>query len=233
MAMSSIKANARKVVCVGRNYADHVAELNNVRPKQPFFFLKPSSSILPPKSGPVLRPSGVNMHYEIELGLVMGREVRDLEEKDEKGAMDAISGYFLSIDMTARNVQEEAKKKGLPWSIAKGFDTFLPISEPIAKERIPDPHNINIWLSVNDQVKQQDNTELMLFRIPRLLSEISKVMTLQEGDLILTGTPKGVGPVKTGDVMKGGISVNEKEIEESRIEVEVRDSPGAYEFMET
>ncbi|MCJ1252625.1 hypothetical protein MMC24_000431 [Lignoscripta atroalba] len=230
--MASLKANARKVVCIGRNYADHVTELNNVRPKQPFFFLKPPSSILPPKSGPVLRPKGIKLHYEVELGLVMGKEVRDLDASDEKGAMDAIDGYCLSIDMTARNAQDEAKKKGLPWSIAKGFDTFLPISNFISKSLIPDPHNVELFLAVNDEVKQSDSTELMLFRIPRILSDISKVMTLEKGDIVLTGTPKGVGPVNVGDVMKAGINVAGKQIE-AGIEVEVKEKGGLYEFTET
>ncbi|MCJ1336208.1 hypothetical protein MMC09_001484 [Bachmanniomyces sp. S44760] len=230
--MASVRANARKIVCIGRNYADHVTELNNVRPKQPFFFLKPSSSILPPRSGPVLRPRGVSLHYEVELGLIMGRQVQDLEASTEKGALDAVDGYCLSIDLTARNVQDEAKKKGLPWSIAKGFDTFLPISNFIPKTQIPDPHNIELLLSVNGQVKQKDSTELMLFRIPRQLSDISKVMTLEKGDIVLTGTPKGVGPVDVGDVMKARINVDGKELEEG-IDVEVQEKGGLYEFSET
>ena len=135
--------------------------------------------------------------------------------------------------MTARNVQDEAKRKGLPWSIAKGFDTFLPISKPIAKSRIPDPHNAHLWLSVNNQLKQNDNTELMLFRIPRQLSDISKVMTLEKGDIVLTGTPKGVGPVTTGDVMKAGLKIEGKEIEEANMEVSVVDREGPYKFTET
>jgi hypothetical protein len=97
-------------------------------------------------------------------------------------------GYVLAIDMTARNVQDEAKRKGLPWSIAKGFDTFMPISNFIAKNRIPDPQKAHLWLSVNNEMKQSDNTELMLFRIPRQLSDISRVMTLEKGDIVLTGT---------------------------------------------
>jgi len=135
--------------------------------------------------------------------------------------------------MTARNVQDEAKKKGLPWSIAKGFDTFLPISNLIAKSRIPDPQKAQLWLSVNNEVKQSDNTELMLFRIPRQLSDISRVMTLEKGDIILTGTPKGVGPVKTGDIMRAGLKVDGKDIEEATLEVPVADREGPYEFKET
>ena len=135
--------------------------------------------------------------------------------------------------MTGRNVQDEAKKKGLPWSIAKGFDTFMPISQLIAKSRIPDPHNINLWLSVNGEMKQSDSTGLMLHRIPRQLSAISRVMTLEAGDIILTGTPKGVGPVKTGDIMRAGIKVDGKDIEEASIEVPVEDREGLYAFTET
>jgi acylpyruvate hydrolase len=135
--------------------------------------------------------------------------------------------------MTGRNVQEEAKKKGLPWDIAKGFDTFLPISNYIPKDRIPDPHNAHIWLSVNDQIKQSDNTELMLFRIPRQLSDISRVMNLEKGDIVLTGTPKGVGPVVSGDVMKAGLRVGDIEVPEANIEVKVEDRSGTYEYKET
>lgn len=220
-------------MCIGRNYADHVKELNNQRPKQPFFFLKPPSSILLPGAGPVLRPRGVTMHYEVELGLVIGKTVQDLDPEDSQGALEAIEYYLLAIDMTARNVQDEAKRKGLPWAIAKGFDTFLPVSGLISKSRIPDPHNAHLWLSVDNQVKQNDNTELMLFRIPRQLSDISKVMTLEKGDIVLTGTPKGVGPVITGDVMKAGLIIEGKEIEEANMEVAVVDREGPYEFKET
>jgi len=230
--MSSLK-KASKVVCIGRNYADHVAELNNQRPKQPFFFLKPPSSILLPGEGNVVRPKGVNLHYEVELALIMGKQVKNLEESDEQGDMDAIESYALSIDMTARNAQEEAKKKGLPWSIAKGFDTFLPVSQVIPKSAIPDPHNIEIYLQVNGKYHQQDSTELMLFRIPRMLSDISKVMTLEKGDIVITGTPKGVGSVVPGDVMTAGIRVNGKELPESKIEVEVEESTSTYSFAET
>jgi 2-keto-4-pentenoate hydratase/2-oxohepta-3-ene-1,7-dioic acid hydratase in catechol pathway len=134
--------------------------------------------------------------------------------------------------MTARNVQDEAKKKGLPWSIAKGFDTFCPISELIPKSAIPDPHNAFLRLRVGDAVRQADSTNLMLYRIPRQLADISRVMTLEAGDLVLTGTPKGVGQVQAGDVMRAEIEVDGKKIE--GIEVEVKDRlEGRYEFKET
>lgn len=222
-----------KIVCIGRNYADHIKELNSARPKQPFFFLKPPTTLLQPGEGPCIRPKGVDLHYEIELAIIMGKKLVDLDAADEKGAYDAIDSYALAIDMTARNIQNEAKKKGLPWDISKGFDTFLPISKTIPKSKIPDPHNIEIWLKVNGETQQEDSTNLFLFQVPRVLSDISKVMTLEEGDIIITGTPKGVGPVVPGDVMTAGIRVDGKELEEAKLEVPVEESKGAYVFSET
>lgn len=220
--------------------SDHITELNNTRPKNPFFFLKPPSSILPPphKSTPIEIPRNVNVHYEIELGLVIGKTTKNLripsslpDEDALNQALPYIKSYFLGIDLTGRNVQDAAKKAGLPWSIAKGFDTFLPISEEIAKEKIPDPHDVRIWLRVNGEKKQDDSTGLMLFRIPRILKDISRVMTLEEGDLVLTGTPKGVGPIKAGDHVNAGIEVDGKEIEEGKIEIDVEDAAdGGYDF---
>ncbi len=132
--------------------------------------------------------------------------------------------------MTARNLQDVAKAKGLPWTSAKGFDTFLPLSDPIPKSRIPDPHDVELYLSVNGQERQRDSTGLMLFRIPRILSAISRVMVLEKGDVVLTGTPKGVGSVLAGDVMRAGVRVGGKEVEEGRVEVEVRDRDGGFDW---
>lgn len=179
----------------------------------------------------------MTLHHEIELGLVIGETPTPLKNlrADDSKFLDHIRCYFLGIDLTARNVQDEAKKKGLPWSIAKGFDTFLPISHEIPFDRIPDPHNVLLWLSVNGEMKQKDNSNLMLFNIPRILSDISKVMTLEEGDIILTGTPKGVGPLKGGDVVRCGLEADGREVVEAKIELDVVDdvTEGSYEFKET
>ncbi|KAI9845846.1 MAG: Acylpyruvase fahd1, mitochondrial [Sclerophora amabilis] len=134
--------------------------------------------------------------------------------------------------MTARNVQNEAKKMRLPWTIAKGFDTFCPLSNEISKSSIPDPHNAQLFLKVNGETRQEDSTSLMLFRIPRILSEISKVMTLEDGDVVLTGTPKGVGLVQEGDKIEAGIRVGGAELDEGRINVGVSEKGGLYEFVE-
>ncbi|RDA87361.1 hypothetical protein CP532_2609 [Ophiocordyceps camponoti-leonardi (nom. inval.)] len=224
---------AGKVVCIGRNYADHISELRNATPKQPFFFLKPPSSMLLPGQGPCVRPRGVEMHFEVELGLVMGRKVRDLAADDVGGALAAIRAYVVAIDMTARNVQDEAKKKGLPWSIAKGFDTFLPLSRVVDKKSIPDPQAVDLFLSVNGESRQRGSTALMIHPIPRILSDISRVMTLEEGDVVLTGTPAGVGPVEPGDVMRAGVVVEGREVEDGAIEVAVEESTSSYVFKET
>uniref|UniRef100_A0A8H7N9D2 Fumarylacetoacetase-like C-terminal domain-containing protein n=1 Tax=Bionectria ochroleuca TaxID=29856 RepID=A0A8H7N9D2_BIOOC len=230
--LGSLK-QAGKVVCIGRNYADHIAELNNMKPKQPFFFLKPTSSIVLPGEGPCLRPKGVNMHFEVELALVIGKLVRDLKADDTKGAIDAIAAYAVAIDMTARNAQDEAKKKGLPWDIAKGFDTFLPMSNIIPKTAIANPQDVELFLEVNGETRQQGSTNLMIYQIPRILSDISKVMALHPGDIVLTGTPAGVGPVQPGDVMRAGVRVSGKELDEGKIEVPVEESPSSYVFKET
>ena len=175
----------------------------------------------------------MTLHYEVELALVMGREVRELAPGDEGGALDAVAGYAVGIDMTARDVQDEAKRKGMPWTAAKGFDTFLPVSGWIPKAAVPDPHDVELWLTVNGEERQRDRTALMLFRIPRVLSEISRVMRLEEGDIVLTGTPKGVGKVEVGDVMRAGAIVGGKEIEEAGIEVGVEERGGLYAFEDT
>ncbi|KAI9773246.1 MAG: hypothetical protein M1835_006178 [Candelina submexicana] len=206
---------------------DHITELQNVRPKQPFFFLKPPTSIVSHGASTcILRPQGVNLHYEVELALIIGKSVKSLKEDDE-------AGYAVGIDMTARNVQDEAKKKGLPWTTAKGFNTFLPMSNFIPKKAIPDPHSAHLWLSVNNEIRQSDSTELMLFRIPRILRDITNVMELQRGDIVLTGTPKGVGAVETGDVLRAGINVDGKNVKEGEIRATVKDGRGDYVFSET
>ncbi|KAH9001361.1 hypothetical protein EDB92DRAFT_1931906 [Lactarius akahatsu] len=192
---ASFARTGKKIVAIGRNYADHVKELKNAVPNEPFFFLKPTTSYLP-SGGLIEIPRGISAHHEVELGLVIGKGGRDISEAN---AEEHIAGYALAIDMTARNLQEEVKRKGLPWSAVKGFDTFTPISSFIPRSKVADPHNLNLWLKINGQIKQSGNTSNMIFRIPRLIQHISSIMTLEEGDLVLTGTPAGVGPVAAGD----------------------------------
>lgn len=234
--MSGLKyiENARKILCIGRNYAAHIKELNNAKPAQPFFFLKPSSSILRPGEGAFLVPKGVIVHHEVELGFVINRDLKDLlADFSAEEALECIEGYFLSIDMTARNVQDEAKKKGLPWTIGKGFDTFLPLSTFIPKLRISDPYNVELALLVNGTTRQKDMTNLMLFPIHKILSYMSAIMTLQKGDMILTGTPKGVGQISPGDQIEATLSVGGEILDDATIRIEAEEKPGPYIYKAT
>lgn len=224
--MASVIKNTRKVLCIGRNYADHATELGNAIPKQPLFFLKPPSSALLPGKGPILRPLGTKLHYELELACIVGQRLSNLSAPP---SLDAISGYLLALDLTARNVQNEAKSKGLPWTVAKGFDTFLPISEYVSTESLPDPHDAHLELIINGAVRQSDSTSLMLFQIPQILQFVSTVMTLEPGDIILTGTPKGVGEIKPGDELKGTLRNTQRDVV-ATLEVGVADRPGPYMF---
>ncbi|KAL5539923.1 hypothetical protein UlMin_043062 [Ulmus minor] len=192
-----------KIVAVGRNYAAHAKELGNAVPKEPVLFMKPTSSYLE-SGGTIEIPHPLqSLDHEVELAVVMGRKARDVPEAS---AMDYVAGYALALDMTAREIQASAKSAGLPWTIAKGQDTFTPISYAIAKESVPDPDNLELWLKVDDEIRQKGSTKDMIFKLPYLVSHISSIMTLFEGDVILTGTPKGVGPVKAGQKVTAGIT---------------------------
>lgn len=230
MATKSPYSNARKVVCVGRNFADHAKELGNAVPTQPVLFLKPPSCLImeaDPSNNKIEVPPGCsNLHHEVELGVVIGKGGRDIKIAD---ADSHIAGYFLGLDMTAREIQNEAKTKGLPWSVAKGYDTFGPISPPIAKDAIKDTTKLRLTLDVNGKRKQDGNTDMMLFPVAELIAYISTIFTLEEGDLIYTGTPAGVGPVVPGDVIKCGLedTVTNKLIQEIQFSVINRPVPMA------
>ncbi|XP_006637196.1 oxaloacetate tautomerase FAHD1, mitochondrial [Lepisosteus oculatus] len=192
----------RKIICVGRNYADHAKELKNAIPSEPVLFLKPPSAYVR-EGSPILLPVySTNLHHEVELGVVIGRGGTAIPQE---AAMDHVAGYALCLDMTARDVQEECKSKGLPWTLAKAFNTSCPVSEFIPRDRVPDPGNVRLWLKVNDQLRQEGSTSQMIFSIPFLISYISEVITLEEGDLILTGTPRGVSSVQEHDEVQAGI----------------------------
>ncbi|KAI9204319.1 uncharacterized protein BJ171DRAFT_123030 [Polychytrium aggregatum] len=218
----------RKIIAIGRNYAEHAKELGNAVPKSPMFFLKPTSSYLVRPSdgslGIIERPKNVILHHEIELALVIGKNGRDIKASR---AMDYVSGYALALDMTARNLQDAAKSKGHPWSVAKGFDTFTPIGEFIEKERVHDPSNLDIWLKNDGKLVQNGNTRDMLFSIPALIEYVSSVMRLEAGDVILTGTPAGVGPVLPGQILQGGLRNPGSDQDIATIEFQVADRPGS------
>lgn len=140
--------------------------------------------------------------HEVELGLVIGKTGNKITESE---AMSHVSGYLLALDMTDMGEIRRAMKEGLPFCVGKGFDTSTPVSSLLTKEDIPDPHNVDLWLKVNGEVKQQGNTKDLILTIPALVSYISEYFTLEEGDMILTGTPAGNGPVRDGDIIECGI----------------------------
>ncbi|CAH3153447.1 unnamed protein product [Pocillopora meandrina] len=192
----------RKIIAVGRNYREHAAELGNPVPKTPLIFLKPPSSYLQ-QGGKIKLPPGCDeLHHEVELGVVISKTGASIAESN---AMDYVGGYALALDMTARDLQNKAKKLGQPWTLAKGFDTALPVSRFISKTEILQPDNVHLWLKVDGELKQDGNTRDMIFTIPYLISYISQSMTLEEGDFILTGTPEGVSEVKPGQTIACGL----------------------------
>ncbi|PLY03124.1 MAG: acylpyruvase [Desulfuromonas sp.] len=187
-----------KVVCLGRNYSEHISELGNAVPDQPVIFIKPSTSIIPDGKTVVIPDYSDDCHHEVELALLIGKSGRKIKQQD---AMEHVAGYGVAVDLTLRDVQSKQKEKGLPWEIAKGFDTACPLSDFVPAERIEDPHNLRLTLSVNGETRQDGNTSLMMRQIPQIIEEMSSIFTLEEGDIILTGTPAGVSRIVSGDVM--------------------------------
>lgn len=197
--------SGKKIVGIGRNFADHAKELGNAVPSKPMMFLKPTTSYIVEGQNIKIPKGCAELHHEVELGVVIGKE--GFEIPSEAVFSDGyIAGYCLALDMTARDFQEEAKKKGHPWSIAKGFDTSCPVSDMLPVSSLPNPHDVELWLQVNSVDRQRGSTRDMIFDIPTLVAAVSKYFTLQRGDVILTGTPSGVGPVGVGDVIDAGIA---------------------------
>lgn len=199
-----------RIFAIGRNYAEHIQELNNERPEEPVIFTKPDTALLR-NNAPFYHPDfSQDIHHEVELVLRICKEGKNIEPKFAHKYFDSIG---VGIDFTARDLQQKAKEKGLPWDIAKGFNGSAPISDtfkPVAY--FPDLKNINFRLEVDGQVKQQGNTSLMLFPFDYIISYLSKFFTLKVGDLIFTGTPKGVSAVKIGNKLVAYIE-NEKLLE--------------------
>lgn len=193
----------RNIFCIGRNYVEHAKELNNEVPSQPLIFLKPTSSIIFDGDEIQFPPQTQNVHHEVELAVAIDKAGKNIP-KDE--ALKHVGGYGIGIDVTARDIQQKAKEKGHPWTIAKGFDTFAPLSTFIEKDRIEDPQNLDLQISVNGEVRQSDSTKLMIFSVADLIHHLSTIFTLQPGDIILTGTPKGVSSITKGDKIEASLN---------------------------
>lgn len=195
-----------KIICIGRNYVDHIRELNNAIPESPVFFLKPNTALLI-RNRPFFYPSfSTNIHYEVELVLKICKVGRSIQKQFAHTYYDEIG---IGLDMTARDIQDAAKAKGLPWAIAKGFDFSAPVGKFFPKSQFADVKNINFRLDLNGNTVQKGNSGLMIHDFDDIISSISAYMTLKTGDYIYTGTPAGVGPVKIGDKLEAWIE-NEK-----------------------
>ncbi|PRY08919.1 2-keto-4-pentenoate hydratase/2-oxohepta-3-ene-1,7-dioic acid hydratase in catechol pathway [Pontibacter ummariensis] len=189
-----------KILAIGRNYVEHIAELKNEVPDEPVIFFKPDTAILR-HNEPFYYPEYTNdVHHEAELILRVCREGKNI---DTKFAQKYYDGIGLGIDFTARDLQAKAKAKGLPWTLAKGFNGSAPVSEFLPLNQFPDLQDINFRLDVNGETKQQGNSKMMLHPFDAIIAYISRFITLKTGDIIFTGTPAGVGPVKIGDRLEG------------------------------
>lgn len=192
-----------KILCIGRNYAGHAAELSNPLPSAPIVFLKPPSALIGSGDEILLPGRSSEVHHEVELVVRLGRKGKSIPARE---AMFYVDGYAVGLDLTARDLQSDAKKKGYPWSVSKGFDTFAPLGSFCRASDIADPHDLEISLEINGQIRQSGNTSDMIFSISTLIEYLSGIFTLMPGDLIYTGTPEGVGIVLPGDELNARIS---------------------------
>lgn len=191
-----------KIVCVGQNYREHIREMRSDEPSEPVLFLKPSTALIADGEA-IIIPEGIGMvHHEVELALIVGKCGKEISERD---ALAHISHASVLNDVTARDIQSAARKAGLPWALAKGMDTFAPLGERVPLDLVPDIHSLDLELRVNGDLRQQGNTAQMIFPPERLISYISRFMTLEPGDIIATGTPSGVGPLNPGDVVEATV----------------------------
>lgn len=205
--MHTVKLDGRdipvgKVVCIGRNYAEHIKELGNQTPDKPVIFIKPASAIVPSGGTIVIPNYSDDCHHEIELAVLIGKSAKNVTAAEAPGY---VSGYAVALDLTLRDVQSAQKSKGLPWEIAKAFDTSCPISDFVPAGQVIDPQNLQLKLTVSGEVRQDGNTRDMMRSIAELIAAASSYFTLEEGDILLTGTPSGVGRIASGDQLEASI----------------------------
>jgi 2-keto-4-pentenoate hydratase/2-oxohepta-3-ene-1,7-dioic acid hydratase in catechol pathway len=189
-----------KLICIGRNYAAHIEELHNQRPKEPVVFIKPDSAILLKKQPFIIPDFSNDIHHEVEVLVKINRVGKFIDTKFAHKYYDEIS---LGIDFTARDVQSDLKEKGLPWEKAKAFDGAAVVGKWLPKSQLPDMDNLKFQLHKNGEIVQDGNTNLMLWNIDQIIAYVSKYFTLKIGDIIFTGTPSGVGKVEANDELTG------------------------------
>lgn len=186
-----------KVVCIGRNYAEHAKELNNPVPTEPLLFIKPGSCVVPLEGGFKIPTDRGSVHYEAEIGVLLGKALSNNPSEEE--VLDAISGYAPALDLTLREVQSRLKEKGLPWELAKSFDGACVLAPFVAAGTFPDVTDIGIRLTINGEVRQDGSSASMLNPIVPMIQYMAAHFSMQAGDVILTGTPAGVGALNVGD----------------------------------
>jgi fumarylpyruvate hydrolase len=193
----------RRIFCVGRNYAAHAREMGKDPEREPpFFFTKPADTVLDDGASVPYPPETKSFHYEIELVVAIGRDGFEVSQHE---ALDLVFGYAVGIDLTRRDLQLEARDKGRPWDWGKAFDYSAPIAPLHPVEGTGHPTKGRIWLAVNDVVKQDADLAELIWPVADIISTVSQSMVLKAGDLIMTGTPAGVGPIEVGDSVTGGI----------------------------
>ena len=206
--MHTVKLNGRdipvgKIVCVGRNYSEHIKELGNKPPDKPVIFMKPANAILASGGMVVIPAYSKDCHHEIELAVLIGKQAKAISAEQ---AFAHVAGYGVALDLTLRDVQNAQKEKGLPWEIAKAFDTSCPLSAFVSKDQVTNPQNLQLKLTVNGNLRQDGNTCDMMLSIAELIAAVSSYFTLEEGDILLTGTPAGVGRIASGDRLEASIA---------------------------
>ncbi|MCE9870064.1 fumarylacetoacetate hydrolase family protein [Hafnia alvei] len=194
-----------KVVCVGSNYGDHIKEMGGMQAPEPVLFIKPETALCDIRQPVAIPKDFGSVHHEIELAILIGTP---LKQANEDRVARAIAGYGVALDLTLRDIQAECKKAGRPWEKAKAFDGSCPISGFISESEFGDPQNAELSLSINGAIRQQGNTRDMITPILPLISYMSRYFTLRAGDIILTGTPQGVGPLVSGDMLTLSINGN-------------------------
>ena len=187
------------IYCIGRNYARHIQEMKSKRTERPVVFLKPRSSLLFNEGTILLPKASSEVHHEVELVLMIGSQIKNVPERD---SFEYIQAIAVGIDVTARDIQSDAKKNGLPWTLSKGFDRFAPVGNFVPYNSEIDLQNLGIQARVNGTLRQNANTSDMLFSCAEIISYLSQQFTLYPGDLIFTGTPEGVSPIVKGDIIE-------------------------------
>jgi fumarylpyruvate hydrolase len=201
VAGSQERFPVHRIYCVGMNYADHIRETGGDPSLPPVFFSKPADAVVANGAAVPYPPGTQNFHYEIELVVALGRGGRDIAAER---ALESVFGYAAGNDLTRRDLQSNAKQHGQPWDVAKGFDASAPLAaiRPAAAGHID---RGRIWLKVNGQLRQESNVDQLVWKVPQVIARLSQLFELKAGDLIFTGTPAGIGPLKPGDSVEGGI----------------------------